>query len=133
MQDTTPRKYLVPQNLGWLDRLIRFMIGTAMLVAPVTYLLYLSPETPTWINDGAPMDWPYYSMLLSSYPLLTAMLGHDPVYALFGLKSCGTSPRNPCGTLPFEIASAAGNRPRPNDDVDHSLENSRQAQASRSR
>ena len=115
---------LVPQNLGWLDRIIRFIIGTALIASPVTFLT-LSPETPTWLSDGSPMSWPYYAMLVAIYPFLTAILGRDPIYALTGIRSCGTSQRNPCGTFPFEVEAAVGNAPRPREDIEHSRSNSR--------
>ena len=118
------RSSLVPQNLGWLDRLIRVIIGTALIASAVTFLT-LSPETPTWLSDGSPMSWPYYAILIAIYPLLTAILGRDPIYALMGIRSCGTSQRNPCGTFPFEVDAAVGNTPRPRDDIEHSLSNSR--------
>ena len=113
---------LVPQKLGWLDRIIRFIIGTALIASPVTFLT-LSPETPTWLSDGVPMAWPYYVILIAIFPLLTAILGCNPLFALISIRSCGTSAHNPCSTFPFELEVAAGSNPRLLNDVDQGLSN----------
>jgi hypothetical protein len=110
----------VPENLGWLDRLIRFFIGTAMMSAAFTYFI-IGNTTPTWLSEEAPHGWPYYFLLIAIYPFVTAILGRDPVYALFKIKSCDTSPRNVCGTFPFEIDTAMGHHPIPDSEIEHSL------------
>ena len=103
------------QNLGWLDRVIRVLIGTVMLLYPL-YLIMTS--------EGAQEQWTMYSMLLSVYPWLTGILGFDPIYALFVVRTCDTSDRNRCGTFPYEIDAALGNRPIPKGEVERSLEDS---------
>jgi hypothetical protein len=105
----------VIQNIGWLDRVIRVLVGAAMLVYPA-YLILTS--------DTAQSPWLLYSMLLSVYPWLTGIVGFDPIYALFLVRSCDTSERNPCGTFPYEIDAALGRHPIPNSDIEHSLEHS---------
>lgn len=109
-------KLNVIQNMGWLDRVTRIFLGTAMLVYPLFLIV---------TNEAVHSPWVWYSMLLSIYPWLTGIIGFDPVYALFFVRTCDTSDRNPCGTFPFEVSAALGRHPIPNSNVEHSLENSR--------
>lgn len=111
---------MVAENLGWLDRLLRFIIATAFLSVSATYL-FLGSGTPTWLKEGAPMVWPYYLMIIAIYPMVTAILGRDPIYGLLGIRSCGDSLKNPCGTFPFEVDAALGHNPIPNSKIEHSL------------
>lgn len=99
----------VPQNIGWLDRVIRILAGIALLGVP-WYLL-----------DTEAAAWHYYAMIFSIYPLLTGALGWSPLYSLFGVKSCGTSERNQCGTFPYEVDAALGHHPIPDSKIEHSL------------
>lgn len=105
----------VIQNLGWLDRVLRFTIGVVLLAMPCFLILSGAMET-TWYLVG--------SMLLSVYPLMTSIIGVDQFYRFMGVKSCGTSDRNQCGTFPYEIDAALGHKPIPDSDVEHSLERS---------
>jgi hypothetical protein len=114
---------LVPENLGWLDRLLRFIVGTAMISVSATYL-FISTTTPTWLNESAPMTWPYYLMIIAIYPIVSTILGRDPIYGLLDVKSCGNSPTNPCGSFPFELDAAIGNKPIPDSELEHSLSTS---------
>jgi hypothetical protein len=104
----------VPQNLGWLDRVIRLVLGCALLGVP---WILLGKQTTV-------ASWHSYAMILSIYPFLTGILGWDPIYSLFGAKTCGTSERNPCGTLPYEVDAALGHHPIPDSDIEHSLKTS---------
>lgn len=114
------RKRFIPQNLGWLDRLLRFVIGTTMLAVPVTMLVVFTD--PEWLEKGREAaDWVYYMPIVSVYFFLTAILGSDPIYGLLRIRSCGNSHRNPCGTFPFEVDAAMGHDPIPDSDVEHSL------------
>lgn len=114
------RGRLIPQNMGWLDRLLRFIVGTTMLAVPFT-ILVLSMD-PEWLGKGHEVsNWVYYTPLISIYFFMTAILGADPVYALLRIRSCGNNPRNPCGTFPFEVDAALGNKPIPDSDIEHSL------------
>ncbi|MBI3775181.1 MAG: DUF2892 domain-containing protein [Gammaproteobacteria bacterium] len=106
----------VIQNVGWLDRMVRVVVGIAMLAYPAYMILTSETEHSPWL---------LYSMLFSVYPWLTGIVGFDPVYAQFVIRTCDTSDRNPCGTFPFEIDAALGRHPIPNSDVEHSLESSR--------
>jgi hypothetical protein len=114
---------MVPENLGWLDRLLRFIAGTAFISVSATYL-FLSTTTPTWLNKSEPMNWPYILMIIAIYPFLTAILGRDPIYSFLGVRSCGNSPKNPCGSFPFELDAAMGNKPVPESEIEHSLSTS---------
>jgi len=106
----------VPQNLGWLDRVLRFAAGAVLLAMPC-YLVISGIMEVRWYLVGA--------MLLSVYPLMTSIIGIDQVYKFFNVKSCGTSTRNQCGTFPYEIDAALGRNPIPDNHVEHSLERSR--------
>jgi len=101
----------VVQNLGWLDRVLRFLLATTMLAAPI-YLLMTQEVISGWF---------FYLMLLSVYPALTAIIGYDVLYEMAGTKSCGTSKRNPCGTFPYQIDAALGRHPIPDSGMEHSL------------
>lgn len=109
-------KLEVVQNLGWLDRILRIVIGVVFVGLPCFYLL-----------SGQSSPWYLYLMLLAVYPLMTGMLGRDLIYDLFKVKSCGTSERNQCGTFPYEIDAALGRKPIPDSEIEHSLERSHHA------
>jgi hypothetical protein len=107
-------KVKIIQNLGWLDRILRFIIG-AVLMTVIVYLIYTQPSAPVWYH---------YTILISVYPMLTAIIGLDPFYNIFDMRTCGKSDRNQCGTFPFEIDAALGRNPIPDSDIEHSLEHS---------
>lgn len=87
----------VVQNLGWLDRAFRF-VGAFILLG---YPLYAT-------GDGTMSTFHVVLMLISIYPLVTAILGWDPLYSAVGLRSCDTSKRNRCGSFPYEVDTALG-------------------------
>jgi Inner membrane protein YgaP-like, transmembrane domain len=117
------RNRWVPENLGWLDRLIRFMIGSIIIGSVFTTLYYFTD--PVWATEGRdPRGWAVYPMLISVYFYLTGILGSDPIYGLFHIRSCGGSPRNPCGSFPFEVEAALGKEPKPKSDIAHKLSES---------
>ena len=105
----------VIQNQGWLDRSIRVLLGLTLLLLPA-YLLEF--------DFTRELTWEYYAMLVSIVPILTGVIGWCPIYSLFGIRTCGGSARNPCGTFPFEVDAALGHQPIPDNDVEHSLEHS---------
>lgn len=104
----------VMQNLGWHDRIFRVVIGSLMIAIPC-YLLATSQSESVWL---------FYAMLVAVYPLMTGIIGIDQLYNWAGVKSCGTSSRNQCGTFPYEIDAALGHNPIPDSDIEHSLEHS---------
>ena len=56
-------------NVGGIDRILRFVLGLALIVAAVTGYL------------GA---WAYIGIV----PLVTAVVGFCPAYKLIGLNTC---------------------------------------------
>jgi len=62
-----------------------------------------------------------YLPIIAIYPLLTAILGWDPVYSASHVKSCNGAARNQCGTFPFEVESAMGKKPECNEGYDCSV------------
>jgi hypothetical protein len=72
-----------------------------------------------------PGFWLFLPMLLAAYPLLTGIIGVDPLYNSLNIRTCDTSRRNQCGTFPYEVDAALGRNPIPQNDVEHSLEHSR--------
>jgi len=120
MKSVESKKSMVIENLGWLDRTIRFIVGTAFISISATYL-FIAETTPAWLRQGEPNVWPYYLMIIAIYPLATAILGRDPIYGFFNVKSCDTSERNVCGTFPYEVDAALGHKPVPDSEIEHSL------------
>lgn len=101
------------QNMGLINRLVRFAIGAAILVYCVLYNAMA----------GLGLGWQEAAVVLSIYPLLTAMTGWDPFYALFHVRSCNDSGRNQCGTLPYQVKAMFGRAPKYCDtDAERSLE-----------
>lgn len=106
--------HIVPvENIGLVDRMVRFFAGGALMVFGVYSALTTSHDV---VSAAA--------ILLAVYPLMTAMLGWDPFYNLIGGRSCNlVGGRNQCGTLPYEVDAALGHNPHPDEgyEYDHSL------------
>ena len=113
---------LVLQNMSWLDRAVRFVIGIVMLFLPLVWLMETTNEA----------TWHVYSIIASIYPLLSSILGIDPIYKMFKFRSCGTSKENACGTFPFQVASIFNKKPVPKTHKEHSLEASEFKDSARS-
>lgn len=65
------------KNVGGIDRILRIVIGAAVL----GYAAYL------WKTTGVqPSPW----YLLGAVPLLTGLIGWCPPYSLLGMSSCST-------------------------------------------
>jgi len=110
--DSTFKKSNVPQNLSLIDRLFRLALGIAMM----SVLFYSNPYLV--ISTGLMSA----IALVGIYPLMTGMIGVDPIYELGHLKSCDTSDRNQCGTLPYQVAAATNHIPGVCDsNTEHSL------------
>jgi len=101
----------VIQNLGLIDRVFRFFVSIFLLAGPMIHLQI----------TGESMSWQALVALLSIYPLMTAMLGWDPLYSIAKTRSCRLTGRNQCGTLPYQVDAALGNDPHARKDYDHSL------------
>lgn len=59
-------------NVGSLDKIIRIVIGVAMLAA-----FFIFPDA----------GWRWW-MLIGIIPLATALMGWCPLYRIFGLSTC---------------------------------------------
>jgi len=101
------------ENIGLVDRLVRFFGGVALMAFGV----YSAITTSHDVVSAA-------TILLAVYPLMTAMMGWDPFYQMIGGRSCSLEGgRNQCGTLPYEVDAALGHNPHPDEgyEYDHSL------------
>ena len=101
------------ENIGLVDRVARFFGGSALMAYGAINAVMTGHDL---ISAAA--------ILLAVYPLMTAMMGWDPLYQLFGVRTCKLKGgRNQCGTLPYEVDSALGHDPKPDQgyDYDHSL------------
>jgi len=120
MNETT-HKLQVVQNEGLVDRVFRFVIGAIMMAIGIGGLT-MTPVL-TW--------WEATLFVVAVYPLLTAILGWDPFYSMFGARSCSLEPgsKNACGSFPYEIDAAMGHNPQPPEDAeyDRNLEDARHA------
>ncbi len=110
------KKSNVPQNLSLIDRVVRLVLGLVM----ISVLFFDNPYfvlSTTWMS---------VLVLVSIYPLMTGMLGVDPLYAAAHVKSCDTSEHNQCGTLPYQAAAATDHIPGVCDDeTEHSCRSHR--------
>lgn len=107
MRIVRPKLGLV-ENMGFYDRVIRTLVGLAMNVPIIIYLIHL-PMSPGGFDPNGPQ---FYISAISFYFLLTALLGWDPFYALFKVKSCGGSGRNRCGSFQYQTDAAMGHDPQ---------------------
>jgi hypothetical protein len=58
-------------NVGLVDRILRVIVGVGLIVAALM------------------VDHPYaWAGWVGVVPLLTGLVGHCPVYRLFGLRTC---------------------------------------------
>ncbi len=99
------------QNVGLWDRILRTVVGAGLMGWAALHL----------VGQDAVVDWHAYAMLVAFYPLITALLGWDPFYAMAGGRTCSDSGRNQCGTFPYEVEAALGKELEPEEPFDHSL------------
>lgn len=67
---------MFPTNVGAVDRIIRVVIGVALLA-----FFFLAPDSPwRWVG------------LIGVVPLLTAAIGSCPLYTILGMSSCPARP-----------------------------------------
>ncbi len=115
---TLAEKSHVIQNMSLIDRVLRVLIGAAMMGGAFYY--YNAYGDLQALNVEA---WGFYALAIAVYPLMTGMLGWDPFYAMFHLRSCSDSGKNPCGTFFYQWKSMTGHTPRYcESDAEHSLE-----------
>ena len=101
------------ENIGIVDRMVRFFAGGALMMYGVMSALLTGHDV---LSAAA--------VLLAVYPLMTTLMGWDPFYQLIGGRSCSIEGgRNQCGTLPYEVDAALGHNPKPDEgyEYDHSL------------
>lgn len=105
----------VIQNMGLVDRVARFLIGGGILGYVVSYYEMKHPSLS--------LAWQTGLVAGSLYPLITAMIGWDPVYAWLKIRSCRPTGRHQCGTLPYQFRAILGRAPKYCEECDeHSLE-----------
>lgn len=95
--DRIRAKLTLLQNIGWWDRIARFAVGAAVSA----YGIFIALQGKA--------IWPTVAILASMYPVITAMVGWDPLYQLFNARTCGRR----CGPLPFEIEAMLKQRTKP--------------------
>ncbi|MDH5546512.1 MAG: DUF2892 domain-containing protein [Gammaproteobacteria bacterium] len=106
------RDYFVEQNIGVIERCLRVVLGFAMLGYP--YYLIIQP--------GATVEmWQSVLMVLSVYPCITGILGCDPMYTMFKVRTCSVNGRNQCGSFPYQIDALLGRDPKPENHLEHTL------------
>jgi len=66
-------------NMGWIDRVVRFVIGVVLLAYAVP--VGFEPSSWNWVG------W------IGVVPLLTAVFGVCPLYSLLGISTC--TPKRP--------------------------------------
>lgn len=66
-------KTMLKTNVGSLDRIVRIVIGVALLA-----WFFVDNGTGFW----------HYAKLIGIVPLLTAAMGTCPLYSIFGMSTC---------------------------------------------
>jgi hypothetical protein len=61
------------KNIGSIDRLLRIVVGLALLAA-----FFLTPATSGW----------HYAYLIGIVPLLTGLMSSCPLYSILGISTC---------------------------------------------
>jgi fatty acid desaturase len=60
-------------NVGMIDRMVRIVIGVALIALAMGYIPAFAPQIWGW---------------LGVVPLVTGVLGTCPVYSLIGMNTC---------------------------------------------
>lgn len=60
-------------NVGTIDRVLRIIVGAALIALALGYLPGFAPNPLGWIGV---------------VPLLTAIVGYCPAYSLLGISTC---------------------------------------------
>lgn len=61
-------------NVGIIDRVLRIIVGAALIAWALGYLPGIAPSPWGWIGV---------------VPILTAFVGYCPAYSIIGVSSCG--------------------------------------------
>ncbi len=94
------------ENIGLVDRVIRLLIGAALIGTSYYYVAHLNQVAGVWDM------WGTYAILFAIYPLMTAMLGWDPLYSLFRVRTCSDAGRHQSGSMPYQIVTMFGHTPK---------------------
>jgi hypothetical protein len=62
----------VQENMGFLDRSVRFIVGSVLIIPLDSTTMTISPALMAWLP---------YVVIVSLYLLITGMLSWDPLYA----------------------------------------------------
>lgn len=89
------------QNESLVDRFLRVLLGVIMLAVPCYLLLETGAENQIWLS---------LSMLFSVYPILSGIIGMDPLYNLFNKKTCDLSDHNRCGNFTSQLDAFFGHK-----------------------
>lgn len=98
----------VNENIGLVDRVVRFAVGVTLLGVGLVYLV----RTPELFTTSLRETLALVAIMISVYPIMTAVLGMDPLYQRLHVRSCGDSGINVCGTFPYQMRAAFGKAPR---------------------
>lgn len=63
-------------NVGTIDRVLRIVVGLALIALALGYIPGYAPQKWGWIGV---------------VPLLTALIGYCPAYSIFGMNTCSRS------------------------------------------
>lgn len=100
-----PRRYQwKPQNIGTIDRLIRAALGVFFLSS-----IFIASRATTPFFGFTTDNFPYfYATLLGFYPALTAILGWDPLYQVFRVRSSSSVSWDVSGTVKEQLDAVVG-------------------------
>ena len=101
-----------PQNLGSIDRSLRAIVGFTALIT-----VLVAARSQGMFLGYSPDEFPYFWVsLIAFYPTLTAMLGWDPFYQVFGIRSETPLKGDVSGTIPEQtdaLIDALDSKSRP--------------------
>lgn len=66
-------EHIMPKNESTMDRVLRVAIGVVAIA-----LVFVGPQTP----------WGWIGLI----PLVTGLVGTCPLYAIFGISTCSSTP-----------------------------------------
>ena len=111
---TLAEKSHVVQNMGLIDRVVRLLLGVALVSGSYYFAVHTDAKSEVIASLG---------FLISLYPIFTGMFGWDPFYEMIHGRTCSDSGRNQCGTLPYQLKAMTDHAPKYcESDAEHSLE-----------
>ena len=92
-----------PQNIGTIDRVFRILLGLLLL----STMFIASRTTETFLGFTSE-EFPYtWVALLAIYPMLTAILGWDPILQSRGVRSETHLKGDVSGTVKDQVEAVA--------------------------